>query len=121
MTALPTVLRHDSGAEETFLLALEPDHLVFQGHFPDNPILPGVMQVDWAIRLGIEAFGPLGDFQGISNLKFLSIVQPLETLELRLTFDRTAGKLGFHYDGTKGRYSAGVIRFSVLGTSTHDA
>jgi len=115
MTALPTVVRRESGEEEMFVLALEPDHLVFQGHFPGNPILPGVIQVDWAIRLGTEAFGPLGDFQGISNLKFMSIIQPLETLELRLTFDREAGKLGFRFDGPMGRKSTGVVLFSVSG------
>jgi 3-hydroxymyristoyl/3-hydroxydecanoyl-(acyl carrier protein) dehydratase len=113
MTALPTVLRREAGEEEVFVLALEPDHLVFQGHFPGNPILPGVVQVDWAIRLGTQAFGPLGDFQGISNLKFMSIIQPLEPLELRLTFDREAGKLGFRYEGSTGRKSTGVIRFAV--------
>lgn len=113
MTVMPTVVRHESGEEELFVLALEPDHLVFQGHFPGNPILPGVIQVDWAIRLGTEVFGPLGEFQGISNLKFMSIIRPLENIELRLTFDREAGKLRFRFDGPMGRKSAGVIFFSV--------
>lgn len=112
MTALPTVVRRESGAEEAFVLALEPDHLVFQGHFPDNPILPGVIQVDWAVRLGVEAFGPLGDFQGISNLKFMGLVRPEEPLTLFLTFDPSSGKLGFRYEGQNERKSTGVIHFA---------
>jgi 3-hydroxymyristoyl/3-hydroxydecanoyl-(acyl carrier protein) dehydratase len=115
MTALPTVVRRESGAEMMFVLALEPGHLVFQGHFPDNSILPGVMQVDWAVRLGTEAYGPLGEFLGILNLKFMGIARPLETLELRLTFDREAGRLAFRYDGATEPKSMGVILFSAPG------
>jgi 3-hydroxymyristoyl/3-hydroxydecanoyl-(acyl carrier protein) dehydratase len=115
MTALPTVVRRESGAEELFVLTAKSDHPAFQGHFPGDPILPGVIQVDWAIRFAIEAFGPLGDFQGLSNLKFMSIIRPEEILELRLTLDRAAGKLGFRFDGPTDRKSSGVVIFSVGG------
>lgn len=104
--------RRQSGAEELFVLTPESDDQAFLGHFPDNPILPGVVQVDWAIRLGTEAFGPLGNFRGFWNLKFMSIIRPKERLELRLTLDREAGKLGFRYDGPTDRKSSGVVLFS---------
>lgn len=113
MTALPTVVRHESGAEELFTLALAPDHLAFQGHFPGYPILPGVIQIDWAVRLGTQVFGALGDLCGISNLKFMGIIQPLEVLELRLAYNREEGKLSFQYNGATDRKSMGVICFSV--------
>lgn len=110
-TALPTVLRRESGVEEAFILALEPDHLVFQGHFPGNPILPGVIQVDWAVRLGTEAFGPLGTFQGIHNLKFMGLVRPEEPLTVFLAFNAETGKLRFRYEGATERKSMGTIHF----------
>ncbi len=112
MNDLPKLLGRESGVEELFVLALTPDLLAFQGHFPDNPILPGVIQVDWAIRFGREAFGPLGDFQGIRNLKFMDLIRPGERLELYLTFDRAAGRLGFRYEVQGGRKSAGQVAFS---------
>lgn len=65
-------------------LALDPDLLAFQGHFPGDPILPGVVQVDWAIRFGAEAFGPLGRFCGLDQVKFLGLIRPGERVELRL-------------------------------------
>ncbi|MDP2877072.1 MAG: hypothetical protein Q8O00_12870 [Holophaga sp.] len=109
---MPTVLRRESGPEEEFVLALEPEHLVFQGHFPGNPILPGVMQVDWAVRLGTIAFGPLGDFIGINNLKFMDLVRPGEQLSVFLAFDAPAGKLAFRYEGPDKRKSSGTILFA---------
>lgn len=112
MIALPQVVDRETGREVGFLLELAPDHPAFGGHFPDNPILPGVIQVDWAIRFGTEAFGPLGDFQGIENLKFMDLIRPGERLELDLNFDRAEGRLGFRYQFQGSRKSAGQIRFS---------
>ena len=113
MNALPKVVCRESGVEELFVLSLDPEHPVFQGHFPGNPILAGVVQVDWAVRFGAEVFGPLGDFLGIKNLKFMDLIRPEERIELYLTFDRQAGKLGFRFQAEAGRKSAGVVLFSV--------
>lgn len=112
MALLPRVVRRESGEEERFVLALEADHLVFQGHFPGNPILPGVMQVDWAIRLATEAYGPLGEFLGMAHLKFMSLAQPPEVLDLTLSFDRTTGRLTFTLAGPSDQKSTGIILFS---------
>jgi len=110
---LPRVTDRQSGEEELFVLVLDPEDLCFQGHFPDSPIVPGVMQLDWAIRFGQEAFGPLGDFQGISALKFMDLTRPGERVELYLRFDRPAGRLGFRYQVGAGRKSTGFVQFSV--------
>ncbi|MCE1229699.1 MAG: thioester dehydrase [Firmicutes bacterium] len=109
MMPLPHVLRREDGPETRFDLRLDADHLAFEGHFPGNPILPGVIQVDWAIRLGEEAFGPLGRFQGLQNLKFMDLARPGEELSLFLTFD--GAKLTFRYEGQEKRKSSGVVLF----------
>jgi 3-hydroxymyristoyl/3-hydroxydecanoyl-(acyl carrier protein) dehydratase len=51
MMPLPPILASGPGAR--FRLAMDPAHPAFQGHFPDFPLLPGVVQVDWAARLGV--------------------------------------------------------------------
>jgi len=111
---LPKILKRAAGEEPVFTLFLEPEHLVFQGHFPGNPILPGVVQVEWAIRLGAEAFGDLGTFRGLERLKFQEITHPGETLELRLAFGATptAGRLRFTFAGASGPKSSGVAVFA---------
>jgi 3-hydroxymyristoyl/3-hydroxydecanoyl-(acyl carrier protein) dehydratase len=106
---LPTVLSR-SGA--SFTLAMDADLQAFQGHFPGHPILPGVLQVDWAIRFGAEAFGPLGRFRGIDQLKFQGLIQPGEVLELQLEFEPARGRLRFTYLAGPQRKSSGVILFA---------
>jgi hypothetical protein len=87
-------------------LALDPDLLAFQGHFPGDPILPGVVQVDWAIRFGTEAFGPLGRFCGLDQVKFLGLIRPGERVELQL---------GWAPDPVaEGAPGGGMLRFKYL-------
>lgn len=111
--ALPLLIHHFSGEhEERFLLRLEPSLLVFQGHFPGDPILPGVAQVDWAIRFGEQVYGPLGSFRGLSSLKFKGIIRPMDELELALSFDVTQRTLRFSYDCASARKSSGMVLFA---------
>jgi 3-hydroxymyristoyl/3-hydroxydecanoyl-(acyl carrier protein) dehydratase len=107
----PRVLSRERGVEARFVLELRPEDLAFQGHFPGDPILPGVVQLDWAIRLGHEAFGPLGAFQGLQNLKFMDLTRPGEKLELVLAWDPAAAKLGFRYSAEGGKKSSGIVCF----------
>jgi 3-hydroxymyristoyl/3-hydroxydecanoyl-(acyl carrier protein) dehydratase len=113
MMPAPPILGRISGADETFVLFMDPDHPGFCGHFPGNPVLPGVLQVDLAIRLGREAYGPLGAFTALERIKFLEPIRPGETLELHLVLvtDPVEPGLRFHYLGQSGRKSSGLIRF----------
>lgn len=112
MTCLPTVLNRSRDPEPVFTLAMDADLTAFQGHFPGNPILPGVVQVDWAVRFGTEAFGDLGRFRGIERLKFQELIRPGETLELHLGFDPGLGRLRFRYLAGAVRKSSGVMLFA---------
>jgi 3-hydroxymyristoyl/3-hydroxydecanoyl-(acyl carrier protein) dehydratase len=105
-----TLLRGDA-SEAVFSISLTADLQAFQGHFPGDPLLPGVVQVDWACRLGQEAFGPLGRFTGLDQIKFLEPIRPSDDLELALT--RVPGKLRFQYLGSRVKMSSGTILFAT--------
>ncbi|HEV7799798.1 MAG TPA: hypothetical protein VGP15_01860 [Burkholderiales bacterium] len=118
LDVMPEVLstRVDAGAT-VLELAIAAELLAFDGHYPGNPILPGVVQVDWAIRLAREAFGAATGraywdaFAGIEQLKFHQLIRPGERLALRLELKAAEGKLAFSYEGAEGRKSSGQIRF----------
>ena len=61
----------------------------FTGHFPGNPIMPGVLITEALAQVGAvmllsmpENRGKLGVFTGINNFKFRRQVVPGDTLEL---------------------------------------
>ena len=71
----------------------------FQGHFPGNPIMPGVLIVEALAQVaGVagltldENKGKLGLFAGIENMKFKKQVVPGDTLHLEAEF--IASKMG---------------------------
>lgn len=74
----------------------------FQGHFPGNPIMPGVLIVEAMAQVGLIAIktleenkDKLGVFAGIDGMRFKEQVRPGDTLkiEVELTaFKRGIGK-----------------------------
>lgn len=62
---------------------------LFKGHFPGNPVLPGVIMVEAAAQVGAcvllaldEFKGKTAYFAGIEDFKFKRIVRPDEVLEI---------------------------------------
>jgi 3-hydroxymyristoyl/3-hydroxydecanoyl-(acyl carrier protein) dehydratase len=89
-----------------------PEELYFlQGHFPDKPILPGVVQIHWAVELAKSSLGLNGAFKGIEALKFHRIIKPQTPLTLTLEHAAATGKLHFSYQSDLGVCSQGRILF----------
>ena len=82
----------------------------FRGHFPGFPILPGIVQLDWAVQLGRRHFQGLGDSTAVDNFKCQALVFPEARLTLELRRDDTG--LHFRYFDAQRTYSSGKIVFS---------
>ncbi|MEO7386180.1 MAG: hypothetical protein ABIX37_04525 [Gammaproteobacteria bacterium] len=73
----------------TIVLSIPPDHAAFAGHFPGNPIVPGVVLLDESIRSIAAACGVTLTECGIVTAKFASPARPGE--ELKLDFVHVEG------------------------------
>jgi 3-hydroxyacyl-[acyl-carrier-protein] dehydratase len=80
---------------------VDPDAYFFAGHFPGNPILPGVIIVEALAQTGAIAAlaepataGKLALFGGISSARFRRVVRPGEDLILETRLTRRRGPLG---------------------------
>lgn len=111
---MPTPRWRERG-EHSVRLALDVDAglAVFDGHFPEAPILPGVALLDWANRLGRDAFGLRGDFAGMDAVKFQHLVRPGMQLDVELTWRADKGQLGFRFSSDTGVHASGRLRFAV--------
>src|SRR3990167_3332181 len=82
----------------------------FTGHFPQTPVLPGVVQVDWAQQLARHLIKDLPPrFSGMEVLKFQQLVRPGDQLQLTLRFDAARGKLYFAFRNGEAPCSSGRI------------
>jgi len=66
--------------EATATVVFDPDFVGFQGHFPDNPILPGVCQISLVLAVADRLTQSRQSLCEIVNAKFLSVVQPNQPL-----------------------------------------
>lgn len=81
----------------------------FAGHFPDYPVMPGVLIIEALAQVGAVAIlkmeenrGKLAFFAGIDQVRFRGQVTPGDTLQLEVEIIRLKSKIG------KGRATAKV-------------
>ncbi len=98
----------------TLRLEVEPRLPGFDGHFPAHPVLPGVVQLDWAERFGRELFaGLLPRLLGVEQLKFQQIIAPSHLVELRLEASADGAWLRFQLASARGTHASGRLRFGA--------
>ncbi|WP_332765399.1 AMP-binding protein [Pseudomonas koreensis] len=110
----PEVLEQiETNGEWSLQLSVPPDLAYFSGHFPKAPVLPGVVQVEWALNLGRQLLKLDGAFAGMEVLKFQQLVRPGDEIQLHLRFDAERRKLYFAYRNDTATCSSGRILLGV--------
>jgi len=111
--ALPPLAVATRAAHEMVLsIALRDCMQAFDGHFPQLAVLPGVVQIDWALRLAQRYFRIEGRFSDIRQLKFLRILRPDDDVSLTLRFFPEKKEVRFSYASAHGEHSQGRVLFA---------
>lgn len=98
-----------NGDECTVQLRVPGDLACFPGHFPQAPVLPGAVQIAWALQLAANRLGTAPGCREIEALKFQHLLRPGDQATLQLRFDRASGKLHFAYRNGDTTFSSGRL------------
>lgn len=94
----PMVLARRLTADHAEIDLLIPQDLFwFRGHFEAFPLLPGVVQIDWAIAFARECLGLDLPTAQCFQVKFASPIRPGDSLVLALHHQRDKGRLRFDF------------------------
>ena len=104
--------QHSQEGETVELSFFVPKDLdYFNGHFPNAPILAGVVQLHWAVEYAKEQFSfDHKNVQNLEVLKFKAVIVPGQNLQLTLT-KKSNEKIIFSYASDKGLHASGRIVF----------
>ncbi len=115
---LDEVLELEPGTRVRARTTVREEHCA--GHFPGNPIMPGVLMVEALAQAGAVAVlaeeeyrGKLALFAGIDDVRFKRLVRPGDELVLSCELEQVRGPIG------RGRARATVAgKLAVRGTLT---
>lgn len=109
------IARHQAQAEHAeIIIQLEPELFWFSGHFAQQPLLPGVAQLDWVMHYATLLLAPEYRFHSIQAVKFQAPLLPETVVTLVLDWQAEKQQLAFKYlrhDGEQRHLSSsGKIR-----------
>lgn len=94
------ILECEPGERIVAELDVDPDLPLFKGHFPDYPVLPGVIIMEALAQAASccllaqeDMAGSLGFFAGIDKAKFREQVRPGDTIRLEATITRNSKRM----------------------------
>lgn len=95
------ILEIEEGKRAVGIKNVTANEEFFNGHFPDYPIMPGVLIVEALAQVGAvvvlklpENRGKLGFFAGIDNCRFKRQVKPGDQLRLEVEMVKLRGPIG---------------------------
>ena len=109
---LPTILAEKKIENSLTLSLFVPKELAyFEGHFPDVPVLPGVVQLHWVMSYIKEYFGITDEYQRVDALKYQHVIFADYHVELNIVWKADKKQIVFQYTSPKGNHSSGRVVF----------
>lgn len=95
------IIEFEPGVRAVGLKHVREDEYYFKGHFPQKPVMPGVLMVEALSQVGAAAVlampefkGKIGFLGGIKNAKFRRMVFPGDTLRLEVELVKMRSRAG---------------------------
>jgi len=108
-----TALRTEGNVVRT-TVELNAAHAIFAGHFPDQPILPGVCMMQIVKELLEEVTGTPTRLTKASEMKFLAVIDPNENPSVDLELTHTAVEDSIKVDATIHNATVKFFKFKGL-------
>lgn len=70
-------------------IVLNSGHAIYKGHFPGQPVMPGACMLQVVNEVLVSLSGKPAKLSSAADVKFLQMVNPLETPALKLTIQFT--------------------------------
>ncbi len=127
-TDRPRVLQEARGNGSIERTCEVPEDLqCFRGHFPGFPVVPGVLQLDWAMDLAAVVLGTTPTIQEIETFKLIRPLGPGARFRLHVVIDDSAAMevvepeglaMKFSLSSTTETFSVGRITLALPGSSS---
>ncbi len=111
----PIILKKDQSENKVeYSLRIPNDLAYFEGHFNKMAVVPGVVQLNWAVEFAKADLGVKGDVSLGSQIKFSNLMRPNDEVLLCLEYNREKSTVSYSFKGESGvtSYSSGRMTFS---------
>ncbi|MDR2222719.1 MAG: 3-hydroxyacyl-ACP dehydratase [Flavobacteriaceae bacterium] len=105
-------------ANYTAYISLNAAHAVFKGHFPNNPVMPGICMIQIIKELSETVLKKELFMEQVSNVKFMTLINPEKCADLTIMFqiseqeNQVKVKSSIDFEGTVALKMSSTYRIS---------
>ena len=102
-----------------YSIQIDKSHSIFKGHFPGNPVTPGVAQLEIIKELTADVIGQNCRLKELANCKFLKVMNPeidakVEVVIRLLDKDFNSQKINAVIQNENGVFLKASATYSIL-------